>query len=237
MTNEIQKLKEDIAILQQKLQKLEAQQDVEIFRSGEVKILGINRKTYYRIFYTDSFYGVERWFERKDGILYPVDDINDYGPLEESYKKKYETIHIPSELWEYSFNEKEGEPTLEIVKKKYQPTPEETDQSLRESFKKAQQTEEWKETQKMIDEKENDKNFKNTMDLINEWGEKNKPPTLYQLIEDWWCDIFCAKSMDDMETCIDGLVNIIDTQFIPPSHDTNDYQWNKCLNAMRNKLR
>lgn len=41
-----------------------------------------------------------------------------------------------------------------------------------ESFKKAQQTEEWKETQKMIDEKENDKNFKNTMDLINEWGGK-----------------------------------------------------------------
>jgi hypothetical protein len=84
---------------------------------------------------------------------------------------------------------------------------------------------------------DNDKNFKNSLDLIRKWGEKNKPPTLYQLIEDWWCDIFCANSMDDMETCIDGLVNIIDKKFIPPSYDTNDYQWNKCLKMMRDKLR
>lgn len=116
-------------------------------------------------------------------------------------------------------------------------TPEETEQSLKEAFGKAQQTEKWKEIQKLIDEEDNDKNFKNSLDLIREWGEKNKPPTLYQLIEDWWCDIFCANSMDDMETCIDGLVDIIGEKFIPPSYDTNDYQWNKCLKMMRDKLR
>jgi hypothetical protein len=82
-----------------------------------------------------------------------------------------------------------------------------------------------------------DKNFKNSLDLIREWGEKNKPPTLYQLIEDWWSDIFCANSMDDMETCIDGLVDIIDKKFIPPSIDRNGYEWEKCLKIMREKLR
>jgi hypothetical protein len=62
-------------------------------------------------------------------------------------------------------------------------------------------------------------------------------PTLYQLIEDWWCDIFCANSMDDMETCIDGLVDRIDKKFIPPSSDRNGYEWEKCLKIMREKLR
>jgi hypothetical protein len=116
-------------------------------------------------------------------------------------------------------------------------TPEQTAQSLKEAFVEAQQTENWKETQKLIDEEDNDKNFKNSLDLIKEWGEKNKPLTLYQLIENWWCDVFCANSMDDMETCIDDLVDRIDKQFIPPSHDTNGYEWEKCLKMMRDNLR
>ena len=116
-------------------------------------------------------------------------------------------------------------------------TPEETAQSLKEAFVEAQQTEKWKEIQKLIDEEDNDKNFKNSLDLIKEWGEKNKPPTLYQLIEDWWSDIFCANSMDDMETCIDGLVDRIDEKFIPPSSEKNGYEWEKCLKMIREKLR
>ena len=116
-------------------------------------------------------------------------------------------------------------------------TPEQTAQSLKEAFVEAQQTENWKETQKLIDEEDNDKNFKNSLDIIKEWREKNKPPTLYQLIEDWWCDVFCANSTDDMETCIDGLVDKIDKQFIPPSHDTNSYKWNECIRMIRGNLR
>jgi hypothetical protein len=37
-----------------------------------------------------------------------------------------------------------------------------------------------------LDEQENDKNFKNSLDLIKEWGEKNKPPTLKELLCEWW---------------------------------------------------
>jgi hypothetical protein len=88
-----------------------------------------------------------------------------------------------------------------------------------------------------LDEQENDKNFKNSLDLIKEWGEKNKPPTLKELLWEWWENIFTVDSDLDAETSIDKLVSIIDEKFIPPSHNTNDYQWNKCLELMRNKLR
>ena len=90
-----------------------------------------------------------------------------------------------------------------------------------------------------LDEQENDKNFKNSLDLIREWGEKNKPPTLTELLWEWWdCnDIFTSNSDLDADTCIDGLVNIIGKKFIPPSSDRNGYEWEKCLKMMRDKLR
>jgi hypothetical protein len=84
-----------------------------------------------------------------------------------------------------------------------------------------------------LDEQENDKNFKNSLDLIKEWGEKNKPPTLKELLWEWWDEDWG----DTKDKCIDMLVNIIDKKFIPPSNDTNGYEWEKCLKMMRDKLR
>ena len=220
MTETIQQLKEDIAILQEKLQKLEEQDpEMLLLRQGNIDIVDYDGKKYFRIEYTDSFADAYSWYVRKVGedAIRPVRDVNVYAPLEELYQKE-----VVKQKDDYPY-------------KKY--TPEQTSQSLKEAFVEAQQTEKWKEIQKLIDEEDNDKNFKNSLDLIKEWGEKNKPPTLYQLIEDWWCDVFCANSTDDMETCIDGLVDKIDKQFIPPSHNTNDYQWNKCLKMMRGNLR
>ena len=74
---------------------------------------------------------------------------------------------------------------------------------------------------------------------VKEWGEKNKPPTLKELLWEWWdCnDIFTSNSDLDADTCIDGLVNIIGEKFIPPSNDRNGYEWEKCLKMMRGKLR
>jgi hypothetical protein len=114
-------------------------------------------------------------------------------------------------------------------------TPEQTEKSLKEAFVKAQQTEEWKETQRKIDEEDNDKNFKNSLDLIKEWGEKNKPPTLYEILMDWWINHLDMEQSD--EEIVDGLVDIIDKKFIPPSNDRNGYEWEKCLKMMRGKLR
>ena len=223
MTETIQQLKEDIAILQEKLQKLEEQDpEMLLLRQGKVDVVDYDGKKYFRIEYTDSFAGEYSWYVRRVGedAVRPVRDVNVYAPLEELYKKE-----VVKQKDDYPYN----------PHKKY--TPEETAQSLKEAFVEAQQTENWKETQKLIDEEDNDKNFKNSLDIIKEWREKNKPPTLYQLIEDWWCDVFCANSTDDMETCIDGLVDKIDKQFIPPSHDTNSYKWNECIRMIRGNLR
>jgi hypothetical protein len=84
-----------------------------------------------------------------------------------------------------------------------------------------------------LDEQENDKNFKNSLDLIREWGEKNKPPTLTELLWEWWDEDWG----DTKDKCIDMLVDIIGEKFIPPSNDTNGYEWEKCLKMMRGKLR
>jgi hypothetical protein len=116
-------------------------------------------------------------------------------------------------------------------------TPEKTELFWREAFQKVQQTEEWKETQRKIDEEDSDKNFKNSLDLIKEWGEKNKPPNLKELLWEWWEDIFTRNSDLDADTCIDMLVDMIDKKFIPPSSDRNGYEWEKCLKMMRDKLR
>jgi hypothetical protein len=87
----------------------------------------------------------------------------------------------------------------------------------------------------VFDEQENDKNFKNSLDLIKEWGEKNKPPTLKELLWEWWINHLDMEQSD--EEIIDYLVNIIGEKFIPPSSDTNGYEWEKCLKMMRDKLR
>jgi hypothetical protein len=86
-----------------------------------------------------------------------------------------------------------------------------------------------------LDEQENDKNFKNSLDLIREWGEKNKPPTLYEILMEWWINHLDMEHSD--EEIVDGLVNIIGEKFIPPSSDRNGYEWEKCLKMMRDKLR
>ena len=72
-------------------------------------------------------------------------------------------------------------------------------------------------------------------DLIKEWGEKNKPPTLYEILMEWWINHLDMEQSD--EEIVDGLVDMIDKKFIPPSRDRNGYEWEKCLKMMRDKLR
>lgn len=220
MTETIQQLKEDIAILQEKLQKLEEQDpEMLLLRQGNIDIVDYDGKKYFRIEYTDSFADTYSWYVRRVGedAIRPVRDVNVYAPLEELYQKE-----VVKQKDDYPY-------------KKY--TPEQTSQSLKEAFVKAQQTENWKETQKLIDEEDNDKNFKNSLDIIKEWGEKNKPPTLKELLWEWWEDIFTVDADLDADASIDVLVDIIDKKFIPPSSEKNGYEWEKCLKMMREKLR
>jgi hypothetical protein len=117
--------------------------------------------------------------------------------------------------------------------KEFQPTPqtnEEVEQGLKDAMRTAKE-------EGVFNEQENDKNFKSSLDLIKEWGDKNKPPTLKELLWEWWEDIFTRNSDLDADASIDYLVDILDKKFIPPSSDRNGYEWEKCLKMMRDKLR
>ena len=230
MTETIQTLKEDIAILQEKLRKLEEQDpEMLLLRQGNIDIVDYDGKKYFRIEYTDSFADTYSWYVRRVGedAIRPVRDVNVYAPLEELYQKE-----VVKQKDDYPYN-----PHKKYTPEETAQSLKETAQSLKEAFVKAQQTENWKETQKLIDEEDNDKNFKNSLDLIKEWGEKNKPPTLKELLWEWWEDIFTVDADLDADASIDGLVDRIDKKFIPPSSEKNGYEWEKCLKMMREKLR
>jgi hypothetical protein len=63
--------------------------------------------------------------------------------------------------------------------------------------------------------------------IIREWGEQNKPPTLWQIMREG-----LGYSVD----CCDEIVDAVE-KWLPPSHPTNSYDWEKCLKLMREKLR
>jgi hypothetical protein len=88
----------------------------------------------------------------------------------------------------------------------------------------------------MITEEENDKNFKRSMELIEKWGEENKPPTLKELLLEW------AYSKNSFRLDFEGVDEILKIveQWLPkensrPSYDT--MQWDKCVRVMREKLK
>jgi len=82
-------------------------------------------------------------------------------------------------------------------------------------------------------EEEADKNFKNCLDLIEKWGEENKSPTLKERLIEWYGNANLCQSKD---VIANEIVNIV-KEWIPPSHPTNPYDWERCLKLMREKLR
>jgi hypothetical protein len=288
MTETIQTLKEDIAILQEKLRKLEEQDpEMLLLRQGKIDIVDYDGKKYFRIEYTDSFADAYSWYVRKVGedAIRPVRDVNVYSPLEELYQKEvvkqkddypYKK-YTPEETAEGLRNamrqaKKEGvfdkpkpmNEVLDRLENKYENDVSENKQKPKTLYDilyrwwmdifcnpiyrdwdmetsiedLVDRIEFWNmriknDDEVELDEQENDKNFKNSLDLIREWGEKNKPPTLTELLWEWWDEDWG----DTKDKCIDMLVDIIGEKFIPPSNDRNGYEWEKCLKMMRGKLR
>ena len=211
--------------------------EMTLEKSGEFSIVSYNGETYYRNLYdgicggwykTDTdgevFYLVEDETERKMEKLYQEQVV-----VKEPEKEQKWDVVRESVKW----CEEHRDESVEDYLKPH--TPEKTEQLLREAFQKVQQTEEWKETQRKIDEEDSDKNFKNSLDLIKEWGEKNKPPTLYEILMDWWINHLDMEQSD--EEIVDGLVDMIDKKFIPPSSDRNGYEWERGMKMIRDKLR
>ena len=271
MTETIQQLKEDIAILQMKLQKLEEQQRTKT----PVEECYKDWWGQYPELETDSQYDDTRWqgFQAGYEFAYAISTAKEVMEKvqEEQEEDEWKSValrfgeklsgYLSDGYYELSpaawfrwavFTYGKGQQVKEVVRENLKwceehpdkdpldwlkpQTPEQTSQSLKEAFIKAQQTENWKETQKLIDEEDNDKNFKNSLDLIKEWGEKNKPPTLKELLWEWWEDIFTVNADLDADASIDVLVDRIDKEFIPPSSEKNGYEWEKCLKMMREKL-
>jgi hypothetical protein len=80
-------------------------------------------------------------------------------------------------------------------------------------------------------EQEADENLKKSLDLIRQWGEENKPPTLWEIIRN---DLGFSIDM------CDEIVDAVENKWLPkentrPSYDT--MQWDKCVRMMREKLR
>jgi hypothetical protein len=133
-------------------------------------------------------------------------------------------------------------------------TPEETEQSLKEAFKEAQQTEKWKETQKKIDTpKESWMN--NPIDELVDMLEKDPPKclefqlgkTLEDIVNRWWCDTFTGSHENwSMEECIDDLIDQIHL-WIPKEQSSEGSQdiyavaavegFNDAIKKIKSKLR
>ena len=66
-----------------------------------------------------------------------------------------------------------------------------------------------------------------------------KPETLYDLIGNWWDNVFVVHNACNNETAIDYLVNDIE-KWLPDEFDPNEaYEigWNEAIQAIKNKLR
>lgn len=70
-------------------------------------------------------------------------------------------------------------------------------------------------------------------------------PTLGEVIDDWWSDIFTTNSNDDMETSVDDLIERI-KKWLPKPQSAAGSQsmnvedtvegWNDCLETIKRKL-
>ena len=65
--------------------------------------------------------------------------------------------------------------------------------------------------------------------------EKPKPDTLYDIIADWWDEIFTNGNPSGQN--IESLIDTIESEWLPKEHDTNSYKWNECIRMIRGKLR
>ena len=64
-------------------------------------------------------------------------------------------------------------------------------------------------------------------ELIKRYGEENRRPSLWSIMRDQ-----LGFSIDMCDEIVDAV-----EEWLPPIHDTNDYQWNKCIKMMKEKLR
>ena len=71
--------------------------------------------------------------------------------------------------------------------------------------------------------------------LIDEWAEQNKPPTLKELLVEWYETANFAQSKD---VIANEICNIVKEWLPKESNGSIDVlQWNKCVRSMKERLR
>ena len=87
---EIRKTKEDIAIIQHKLDKLEAKKlsEMLLMRQGVCDFVNYDNNRYLRIEFTDSFSGVNFWYKVNGFTLIRLMSPGPYNKLEEIYQQQ-----------------------------------------------------------------------------------------------------------------------------------------------------
>jgi len=191
MNPQIEQLKEEIVILQEKLNKLE---DIEkrnaiprmnLETEGKFDIVSYNGENYYRYQFNDKSFS---WYKRKhtdDGMM--LVRITDG-----------ETRFLLEGVW---YNDVE----MKRAKKGFQPkpqSPEEVEEGLRDAMRQAKKDGVFDEPTKPMDE---------VMDRLEDKYKQaeDTPKTLYNIIDRWWSDIFGIHSDWDMETSIEDLCDRI----------------------------
>jgi hypothetical protein len=77
-------------------------------------------------------------------------------------------------------------------------------------------------------EQEQDEHLKKCLSIIDNWAEKNKPPTLYQIIHD---------NLGYSHDCTQEIIDAVE-QWLPredPRAWVGD-PWNRCVKRMKEKL-
>ena len=178
----------------------------------------------------DGYVTWNEWYNEmgSKGILHNL-KISDISAKE--YQQKSEKEQQIKELVRESVKWCEEHPNESVEDYLTPHTPEQTEKSLKEAFVKAQQTEEWKETQRKIDAPKESWMNKSDEELVA-MLEKNPPDclkfvmgkTLEQIIERWWCDTFTGTHEKwSMEECIDDLIDQIEL-FLPRSQSSEGTQ-------------
>ena len=180
--------------------------------------------------------------ELVNGDVRPIDDV-----VRETKNQQIKELVRESVKW---CEEHREESVEDYLKPK---TPEQTEKSLKEAFVKAQQTEEWKETQRKIDAPKESWMNKSDEELVA-MLEKNPPKCLeFQLgksLEDriykWWETCFVHHPEWSMEECVEDLLDIIEL-YLPRFQSASGSQslgvedmvegFNDCLKKIKSKLR
>jgi hypothetical protein len=121
----------------------------------------------------------------------------------------------------------------------YQPTPqtpEQVEEGLKQAFREAKKSKEWKDTQKKIDtpirrEEFGDKLIEKLMANPPDFLTFQLSQTLEDLITDWWSDIFTSQSGLDMEGCIHNLCERIEN-WLPDESSSAGSQDNYAIVAV-----